>query len=301
MGGEHLFLQPADGEDLAPQGDLTGHGQAVAHALAGQDRGDGREHGNARARAFLGLGPGRDVDVDVHSLQPRGVDAVAVRVGLEEAQGRLGRLLHDLAQLPCQPQVALAGHLGRLDEDDLAAHRRPGQPHRDARTVDPLRRHVVEPPLAQRLADTGRVDTEGAVTDTLLRHLGGRPAQHAGDLALQVADPGFSRVLADDEADRFLGELHLLRQQPVRPELLGEEELDGDLQLFVLGVAGQLEHLEPIAERRRHGVQGVGGADEEDAGEVEGDVQVVVPEVLVLLRVEHLQERRGRIAAPVGG
>ena len=44
----------------------------------------------------------------------------------------------------------------------------------------------------------------------------------------------------------------------------------------------------------------VGRRDEEDLREVELDVEVVVAERVVLRRVEHLEQRRARVAAPVG-
>ncbi len=48
------------------------------------------------------------------------------------------------------------------------------------------------------------------------------------------------------------------------------------------------------------GIEHVRGRDEEDAGEVVGHGEVVVAEGEVLLRIEHLEQRRRRIAAVVG-
>ena len=48
------------------------------------------------------------------------------------------------------------------------------------------------------------------------------------------------------------------------------------------------------------GVEHVGGGDEQHVGQVEVDLEVVVAERVVLRRVEHLEQRRRRIAAPVG-
>ncbi len=49
----------------------------------------------------------------------------------------------------------------------------------------------------------------------------------------------------------------------------------------------------------RDRVEQVGGGDEEHLGEVERHLQVVVLEGVVLLRVEHLEQRRARVAAEV--
>ena len=47
-----------------------------------------------------------------------------------------------------------------------------------------------------------------------------------------------------------------------------------------------------------HGVEHVGGGDEHDLGQVEVELEVVVAERVVLRRVEHLEQRRGRVARP---
>ena len=43
----------------------------------------------------------------------------------------------------------------------------------------------------------------------------------------------------------------------------------------------------------------LGGGDEHDSGQVEGQVQIVVPELFVLRRVENFHQRRGWIAAKI--
>ena len=48
-------------------------------------------------------------------------------MGLDVGEGRLGRFLHDVAQLAGQDQLGLARHRGGLDEEDLAAGLGPGQ------------------------------------------------------------------------------------------------------------------------------------------------------------------------------
>ena len=81
-------------------------------------------------------------------------------------------------------------------------------------------------------------------------------------------------------------------------DLLRDQVALGDLDLLVLGVAGQPDDLHPVEQRRRH-VHRVRGGDEHDVRQVVIDLQVVVVEVQVLLGIEHLQQRRRRIAAPV--
>ena len=92
---------------------------------------------------------------------------------------------------------------------------------------------------------------------------------------------------------------HVLRLEAVRLDLLGEEVADGDLDLLALGVARQADHLEAVLQRLRDRVQHVRGGDEEDRREVELDVEVVVGEAVVLLRVEDLQQGGRGVAAEV--
>ena len=51
---------------------------------------------------------------------------------------------------------------------------------------------------------------------------------------------------------------------------------------------------------RRNRVGDVGRRDEQHLRQIELDVEIVIPERVVLRRIEHLEQRRRRIAAPVG-
>ena len=125
-------------------------------------------------------------------------------------------------------------------------------------------------------------------------------AADAADLALEVPQPGLARVGADDlrrprrpRSARFSG------VRPFSRELLRDQVPLRDLELLLLGVAGELDHLHAVAQRRRDGVEDVRRGDEHDLAEVERHVEVVVLEADVLLRVEHLEQRRRRVAAEV--
>ena len=87
--------------------------------------------------------------------------------------------------------------------------------------------------------------------------------------------------------------------EPVFPALTREEVAGGDGLFLAGGVRAEFDDFEPVAEGVGDGVGGVGGGDEEDRGEVEGDVEVVVGERVVLGWVEDLEERGGGIAAEV--
>ena len=83
--------------------------------------------------------------------------------------------------------------------------------------------------------------------------------------------------------------------------LLGQQVALGDLQLFLAGIAGHLDDLHAVQQRPVDGVQRVGRGDEQHVRQVEGHLQVVVPEGVVLGRVQRLQHRGGRVAPHVPG
>ena len=84
-------------------------------------------------------------------------------------------------------------------------------------------------------------------------------------------------------------------------QLLGDQMVLGDGELFVLGVGCQLNDLHTVKKRTGNGIQRVGGGDEKAVRKIEGKLHEVVAEALVLLAVQHLQKRRGRVAVGVTG
>ena len=86
---------------------------------------------------------------------------------------------------------------------------------------------------------------------------------------------------------------------PFALSCFGTRNWRGDRHLLVQRVAGEVDDLHPVAQRRRDRVQHVRRGDEHHLREVVLDVQVVVDEGVVLLRVEHLEQRRRRVAAEV--
>ena len=87
--------------------------------------------------------------------------------------------------------------------------------------------------------------------------------------------------------------------RPWLVHLLRDEEALPDLDLLPLRVAGQLDDLHPVAERRRDGIRQVAGRDEQHLAEVERHLEVVVLEGVVLLRVQDLEEGGRRVAPEV--
>src|SRR5205807_9823716 len=120
-------------------------------------------------------------------------------------------------------------------------------------------------------------------------------AHQRGDIALEVAQAGFSRVAVGDEAQYFVGELEVLVAYTVFLQQPRQHVAPGDLDFFFDCVAQHADDFHAVAERRRNIVEIVGRADEENAGQIERQVQVVVDGIRILRRIEDFQHRRGRI------
>ena len=75
--------------------------------------------------------------------------------------------------------------------------------------------------------------------------------------------------------------------------------IERDLQLFFLGVPGQLQHFHAVAECGRNRIEHVRRGDEQHFGQIERDIEIVIAERVVLLRIEHLEQRRRGIAAEI--
>src|ERR1044071_9890865 len=95
-----------------------------------------------------------------------------------------------------------------------------------------------------------------------LRDLGRRLAADVGDAALEVADAGLARVLADDRAQRLVDERQLALLQAVQAKLLRQQVALRDAELLVLRVARELDHVHAVEQRAGDRVEGVRGGDE---------------------------------------
>jgi hypothetical protein len=72
-----------------------------------------------------------------------------------------------------------------------------------------------------------------------------------------------------------------------------------DVQLLELGVARELDDLHAVLQGQRDAAQRVGSRDEHHVGEVVVQIEIVIVEVVILLGIEHLEQRRSRIAAKI--
>ena len=100
--------------------------------------------------------------------------------------------------------------------------------------------------------------------------------------------------------------MNMVLGQPVLGELLRKEEASCDVQLFVVGVARELDHLTAIEEWWRDGVESIGRTDEKNLRKIDRHVDVMILPIIqimnydvrtcqgtyiesdVLFRIEHL-------------
>ena len=72
-----------------------------------------------------------------------------------------------------------------------------------------------------------------------------------------------------------------------------------DGQLLLVRISAQLENLHAVSKRCRDRVEQIRRGNEHDLRQVKRNVKIVVSERVVLLGIEHLEQRRRGIAAPV--
>jgi hypothetical protein len=129
-------------------------------------------------------------------------------------------------------------------------------------------------------------------------------AADCADQLFQAAYSRFPGVVARNQADACGREfndrlLTFFGLDAIFLDLPRDEVALGDVYLLFFGVAGQLNDFHAVEQWRRDGVQLVGCADEEHLAQVEGLIEVVVAEGVVLLGVESFEERAGGIATEV--
>src|SRR5436190_4143956 len=124
-------------------------------------------------------------------------------------------------------------------------------------------------------------------------------ARHARQPTLQVAHAGLAGIAVDDCRKGLGVPGHAVGIDAVSTQLPRDEKLARDRALFLIEVPGQADDLEAIAERLRDLRQVVRRGDEQHLRQIVVHLEVVTVEGMVWLRIEHFEERAGRIAAVV--
>ncbi len=229
------------------------------------------------------------------------MDSQRLCIGADPGQRRLGGLLHHVAELTreAQTHVLAARHRRCLDEQDVAAVIGPREPHHHAWLGGALGGLRQMGRGAESLGHECCIDVH-RLGRFDLGHAPCGLAHQVGEVAIQVSYARLTRVLVYDRLDGIVADFDLLRAQPVCFELLGQQVIARDQQLLTVGVARELDHLHPVEQRRGDRGKRICGRDEEYAREVEGDLEVVIAEGVVLFGIEHFEQRRRRVAPEVG-
>ena len=116
----------------------------------------------------------------------------------------------------------------------------------------------------------------------------------AGDFSIELPYAGFACVVPNDGLEDGVVEVELAAIEPVALRSLRQEVSASDLDFLFGCVPRELDHLEAVAERCGERLESVRRAEEEHLREVERNLEVVIGERVVLLRVQDLEERRFR-------
>ena len=117
----------------------------------------------------------------------------------------------------------------------------------------------------------------------------------SGYLPLQTAHTRFTRVVVDDVCHDLFLEPHLAGFESVVGEFFRNQMPFGNLLFLFLKIAGHLDQLHSVEQRPRNGLQAVGGGDEQHFAQVVINIQIVVVEGAVLFRIQHFEQRSGRV------
>ena len=128
--------------------------------------------------------------------------------------------------------------------------------------------------------------------------LNGLTAQ-LGDFTLQATNARFTGVVTNNADNGAVVDGQFAFFQRVAFDLLRQQVTLGDVQFFIFGVTREANHFHTVQQRRRN-VHGVGSRHEHHVAEIVIHFQIVVVKGHVLLRIQHLKQRRSRVAAHVG-
>lgn len=99
---------------------------------------------------------------------------------------------------------------------------------------------------------------------------------HLFNLLLQSSNSRLAAVVPDQRSDSIILQLDVGRLETGALLGLRREIFARDRSLFFRDVARDLEDLHSVEERGRDRVEGVGGADKQDAGQVDRNVELHV-------------------------
>ncbi len=207
-------------------------------------------------------------------------------MGAGVGQRRLRRFLHHVAQRA--GQLNLAGSFAKADFDgqDVAADVADCQPGGHADLVA-LFGHA-ERKLFGAEEFFNVIFGHGKRSLVATGDLDRQFANGRADTPFQLAHACFSSVMSYHLAQGVFLEGHLGIGHAVGFKLFLDQIAFGDSQFFIFDVARHVDGFHSVQQRRRDGRRLVGGGDEDNLAQVEGHLEVVIGEGVVLLGVENL-------------
>src|SRR5437867_1469927 len=209
----------------------------------------------------------------------------------------LHRFLHHFADVSGERDISFARITCRFDVQYFAASRRVSQTGNDSRFtgLELCFAHVFR--RAEHLRHQFRRDR--CMLDFSARNLRRNTPADSRDLALQFAYAGFVCVIVNDLSKCVLLEFALFRLESVFLQLPLYEISLGNFDFLPLGVTGYGNHFNPIAQRFGHALDVVRRADKDYLRQIKRHVEVTIDKRVVLSRIEHFQQRAGRVAAKI--
>ena len=237
------------------------------------------------------------MDMYIPLLEKDRIYADLPGIGLQVGKRRGCTLLHDIAQVSGQFEFTLPFTQARLDEQDISTDIGPGQSHCHPGHIGGLVDLVGVPRLTKDPLHI--LSGDGALDPALDRiFLGHRPHQ-GGQLTVEFPYPTLAGVLFDDHPQYIGTDLQRNLSQAMHLLLLGHEVTDGDLLLLLYGIAAEFDDLQAVPEGRLNALYIIGRSDEQDLAQVIFQLQIIVIERMVLLRIQHFQQGGRRIAAMI--
>ena len=226
------------------------------------------------------------------------LDAKAFSIGSGIGEGGLGGFLHHISELSGECELPLSLHDGGLHVKNLAAVLGPGKPCGDAYLV------FADSLFVKELWDTEKFVQIGGC---YLRFMGmvplgdllGHLSADIRDFPLQVPETSLPGVAVNDGQDRLIREFEVIFRDPILFNLPWQEVFSRDFQFFLIRVPGKLKDLHAIPKGRGNGIHEVGCSDKHHLGEIEGNVEIVVAEGVVLFRIENFKKGGGRVSPEI--
>ena len=206
---------------------------------------------------------------------------------------RLRRLLHHIPQLSGQHEISFSRHDIHFDLKGISAHTGPGQSAHDTHFIIFIFLLNIILFFPQKAFQAGQFHSNMLLP--LLQHFPRRFPADFADPALQASYAGFLGIAADDFLQRLFADGQLVFFQPVGFHLLGNQMLPGNMIFFILRITGNLDDLHTVQQRPGNRLHIVCRGDKQDFRQIQGNLNIMIRKFIILLRIQHLQQRRGSV------